>query len=81
MMFDNLHDAQLRCVELGDGCGGITGFRNEWQNDGYPMWELRQGTEFVHSQNDEFSYLKPKKLCHYDTGRTGIWVPGSPRPG
>ena len=63
-VFDTLYEAQVACTELGDGCGGLTGF----YKNGVPKYNLRRGTEFNTSPNSEFSYLKPKKQCADEKG-------------
>ena len=62
-LFLSRYEAQVACTELGDGCGGLTGF----YKNGVPMFNLRRGTEFIVSTRGEFAYLKPKNQCQTPT--------------
>ena len=63
--FSRLYGAQVACTELGDGCGGLTGYT--WK--GVLWYTLRRGKGFISSPNEEFSYLKPEKQCDGDDGK------------
>ena len=56
-MYKDLISAQLACVALGDGCGGVTGHH---QSNAY---SVRRSATFTIDPYDAFSYVKPDNPC------------------
>ena len=56
-IYKDLKTAQLACVALGDGCGGVTGHHES------NSYSVRRSATFRTIRNHPFSYLKPDNPC------------------